>query len=86
MQNITPHQFATVLKKLYWDGWQGDNIHNQSIANILVDWVLASGSWGIMKPQGLLGLAQDGAVGDVTIAAVNEVDPKTFFNQVQAAV
>ncbi|HMG82997.1 MAG TPA: glycosyl hydrolase 108 family protein [Ferruginibacter sp.] len=85
MQNITNDQFAQVLKKLYWDRWQADKINNQSVADILVDWVWASGGWGIMKPQGILNLAQDGAVGDITIAAVNAADPQTFFNQVKAA-
>ena len=28
------------FKKLYWDKWKADSIKNQSVADILVDWVL----------------------------------------------
>lgn len=85
MRELSVYQFSYILKKLFWDGWKADEIKNQSVANILVDWHWASGGWGIMKPQGLLGLKEDGVVGPVTIAKVNAQDPQTFFNQVKAA-
>lgn len=60
-----------VLKPHYWDRWKADQIKNQSIANLLVDWVWASGSWGIKYPQRILGVADDGVVGPKTLAAIN---------------
>ena len=33
-----------VLKPHYWDRWKADLITSQSVANILVDWVWASGA------------------------------------------
>ncbi len=74
---LTMEDFKPVLKK-YWDRWQGDNIQNQSLANILVDWVWGSGSWGIKIPQRMLGLKEDGVVGSKTIAALNGVDAEKF--------
>lgn len=71
-----------VLKPHYWDRWQADNIKNQSVANILVDWVWASGAYGIKIPQQVLGVAVDGMVGAKTIAAVNACDPGVLFARI----
>ena len=60
-----------VLKPFYWDRWKADQILNQSIANLLVDWTWCSGANGIKKPQALLGLTADGVVGQHTLDAVN---------------
>ncbi len=74
-----------VLKPHYWDRWKADSIKNQSIANILVDWVWASGAHGIKIPQQILGVLVDGAVGPKTIAALNARDPKDLFAQLKQA-
>ena len=65
-----------VLKPHYWDRWKADLIASQSIANILVDWVWASGKNGIVIPQKILGVKPDGIVGIKTLAAIND-----FHNQ-----
>ena len=48
LRMITPDDVFHVFKKYYWDRYQADFIHNQSIANICVDWVWAC---GIVGPQ-----------------------------------
>ena len=73
-----------VLKPHYWDRWKADQIKNQSIANILVDWVWASGSHGIKRPQRILGVTADGIVGPKTIAAINAADPSKLFSLIKA--
>lgn len=85
MQNLSLNQFTYILKKLFWDRWDADSIKNQSVASILVDWLWASGIWGIKIPQGILGLKTDGIVGNVTIAAVNAQDHQIFFNKIKDA-
>lgn len=50
--------------------WKADEINNQSIANILVDWVWASGKYGITNVQRILKVP-DGIVGKKTIEAIN---------------
>jgi lysozyme family protein len=82
MKNLTIDQFTIVLKTLYWDKWLADQITNQSVANILVDWVYNSGSIGITKPQILLGVTPDGIVGNETITALNKMDQQNLFTQV----
>ena len=71
-----------VLKLNYWNRWKADQILNQSIAEILVDWVWGSGKWGIVIPQRLLNVKDDGIVGSTTIQAVNSVDQKSFHTSV----
>ena len=69
-----------VLKPHYWNRWLGDLIFDQRLANLVVDWVWASGSWGIKIPQRVLGVKQDGIVGVRTIQALNRgFDPDELF-------
>lgn len=44
---ISDADAINVMKKNYWDKWKADLIKDQSIANILVDWVWGSGKYGI---------------------------------------
>ena len=60
----------------YWNRWKADQISNQSIAEILVDWVWGSGKWGIVIPQRLLKVPDDGIVGTATLFAVNNVNQR----------
>lgn len=84
LKNISDAEWHDVFKSLYWDRWRADEIKNQSVANILVDWVWASGVHGIKRPQKLLGVAADGLVGPKTIAAINAADPKKLFDAIKA--
>ena len=83
LKNISDAEWRDVFKSLYWDRWKADEIKNQSVANILVDWVWASGSHGIKRPQRLLGVKADGIVGKQTIAAVNAMDAATLFKMIK---
>ena len=74
-----------VLKPHYWDRYKADLIINQDVANILVDWVWCSGAHGIKIPQRILGLKDDGIVGNVTISAINNSDPKELHSKIYNA-
>lgn len=76
---------SRVLKPHYWDRWRADEIRSQSLANILVDWVWASGTHGIKIPQQILGVKADGIVGPKTIAALNARAPRELFAQIKQA-
>ncbi len=80
---LSYEDFLKVFKKNFWDKWQGDKIKNQSVANIVVDWLWGSGKWGIIYPQRILGVKDDGKVGPKTIEAINKVNPKEFFEKVK---
>lgn len=88
---LSTKDFAVILRK-YWDKWRADEIRNQSIANILVDWYWGSGKWGIVIPQrDILKFDPkdcDGIVGPQTLKALNaliEKDAIGLFNKIYAA-
>jgi len=78
---LDEHDFSAVLK-VYWNRWQANRLINQSVANILVDWVFTSGAWGIKIPQRILGLKEDGVVGPKTLEALNSQNQKELFNKI----
>lgn len=71
LKNMTEEQWNYIFKVHFWDRWQADKIECQSIANIVVDWLWASGIYGIKYPQAVLGVTADGKVGPKTLAALN---------------
>jgi lysozyme family protein len=82
---LTPADACFILRKYYWNRWQADSILCQAIANILVDWVWASGKWGIIIPQRILKVQADGIVGPATLNAVNTIDKDKFLEQIYEA-
>lgn len=81
LKRITDEQWRYIFKHGYWNKWKADSIDNQSIANLLVDWVFMSGVWGIKYPQRILGVADDGIVGNKTLSAINNhPDQEQLFN------
>src|SRR5690606_19150221 len=84
LKKLTKDQFTLVFSK-FWNRWKADQIMDQQVANILVDWVFNSGTYGIRIPQRILGIKQDGIVGPITLAAVNAQNPKDFHAKIWAA-
>jgi lysozyme family protein len=83
LKRMTRVQWGIIFKKFYWDKWEADNIKDQNVANILVDWLWCSGSYGIKIPQRVLGVDVDGIVGQKTIAAVNARDGRELFDTIK---
>lgn len=84
LKMMTQDTWTEIMKSMYWDRWKADKIVNQSVANILVDWVWASGINGIKRPQQLLGVKADGLVGPQTLASVNAKDAEALFYAIKA--
>lgn len=86
LRGISDEEWWDILRTLYWDRWQADHIVNQSIAELLVDWVWASGWPGVRIPQRLLGVRVDGRVGPETLRAVNTYTPqRELFDRIMRA-
>ena len=86
LRAISYAQWLDVVRSLYWDRWSADRIANQSIAELLVDWLWHSGMPGITGPQRTLGLTPDGLVGERTLAAINtHPDPAALHAALKAA-
>lgn len=82
LKTITDVEWQYIYKTMFWDRWKADDINNQSIAELLVDWCWTSGVYGIKLPQRVLGVKDDGVVGGKTIAAINNYpDQKELFNK-----
>lgn len=77
-------EWLEILKTMFWDKWKADDIADQSLANILVDWAWASGITGIKRPQRMIGVVADGIVGPKTITAVNSLNAQMLFAELHA--
>ena len=85
LMDLSYNDWKSILKMLYWDRWDADEIRSQSIAEIVCDFVWASGVHGIKVPQDLVGVIPDGIVGPKTLAAVNSRNPRELFDQIKIA-
>lgn len=86
LKKISDEDWTDIMKGSYWDRWKADTIRNQSVANILVDWLWMSGVHAIKRPQTVLGVAADGIVGPNTINAINNYpSQEELFNRIKKA-
>lgn len=73
---LTPAKVAPIYKLKFWDHVSGDELP-EGIDLAVFDFGVHSGpERGIIELQRVLGLADDGKLGPVTLKAVNKVDPK----------
>lgn len=85
LYEISYNEWRDILKAMYWDRWKADEIDSQGIANILVDWVWASGAASVKKAQNIIGVKADGIVGPKTIGAINRQDADILFDRIHNA-
>ena len=85
LKNMTDDQWCQIMKKGYWDWCGADDIKNQAVAEIFVDWCVNSGLGMIKKVQGIVGTKADGVVGPKTIAAINARDARQLHYAIKAA-
>lgn len=71
LKNMPYKMWRDIVYTMYWNKWKADTINDQSVANMVVDWVWHSGAATIKKVQALLGVTADGIVGPKTVAALN---------------
>lgn len=83
LSKLSYSEWLEILKTMFWDRWQADHIADQRVAEMLVDWVWTSGSYGITIPQKLLGVKADGIVGRKTLYAVNSRNPAELFESLR---
>lgn len=83
LKRLSTAQWLYIFKAGFWNRWKADEIKSQSVANILVDWLWASGIYGISRVQRYLGLTVDGIVGEKTISKINSENPESLFNEIK---
>ena len=86
LKSLSMEQFTDILKTMYWDVCRADEIVNQSVANAVVDWGWNSGTATAVKEvQRILGVKDDGVIGNITLAAINSWSPLPLFGQIKQA-
>lgn len=85
LKKITDEQWLHIFKVGYWDKFKADDITDQSVANMCVDWLYNSGIAAIKRVQKIVGVVDDGIVGPKTIAAINAKEAQPLFYQIRAA-
>lgn len=78
-------EWLEILKSLFWNRCKGDQIRNQSVANMFVDWCWLNGPQAIRDAQTAFSLAADGIVGPKTLSALNSTPAKTVFDRLKYA-
>lgn len=83
LRNITREELEHIYRKGFWDYIKGDSIKNQSLAELIFDFIVNSGVGKIRSVQLELNLKADGIVGNVTLAKLNNY-PKECFEKIWA--
>lgn len=85
LKNITDEQWLHIFKVGYWDIFKADNIEDQSIANLCVDWLYNSGIVAIKRVQKIVGVKDDGMIGPVSLKAINTKSSRALFYHIRSA-
>lgn len=85
LKNMSDTQWLYIFKQGFYDKIKCSEVKNENIQLIWCDWFWGSGSWGIKKVQTIVGVEDDGIVGEKTIEAINKYNPKDLFNKIKAS-
>lgn len=85
LKNISYGEWQHIMKSGYWDKCKADEIENQAVAEITVDWCVNSGLVGLRRVQELVGAKPDGIAGPITLSLINSSDPRLLFDRIKAA-
>lgn len=84
LKNISENEVGEIYKDGYWDKCLGDNIENESVAEIIVDWAVNSGvKTAVKNVQKLVNTTPDGAMGKITLKAINDAPQEDLFNEIK---
>lgn len=82
---MTDEQWRAIAKGRIWDACGADDIKNQSVAELFVDWCFHAGLGMISKVQGIVGTRVDGKVGPLTIGAINSWNQRRLHFAIKRA-
>lgn len=85
LRNMTRPQWRQIMKTGYWDVCKADQIEDQKLAELIVDWCVNSGTARIRNVQSILEVRPDGCVGPVTLGAINGGDTAELYRRIMAA-
>lgn len=82
LKSMTSYQWETIMRT-YWNRCRGDQIENQSIAELFVDWHINAGVNAIKQTQKMFCITADGLVGPVTLRYLNSPNREVIFNRLK---
>lgn len=85
LRNMTRPMWRHIMKSGYWDVCKADQIEDQALAEIIVDWCVNSGTLRIRNLQTILGVKPDGCVGPITLDAINSSDKTDLYARIMTA-
>lgn len=75
IENLTQEEARAIYRRDFWLPIRGEDIRSQDVASNLLDFAVNAGVGRASKAiQRLVGVAQDGKIGPVTLAAINGQD------------
>lgn len=80
LKNISDKTWNAVLRWGYWGRIKADQINDEWVAYIFVDWIWMSGPRYISFLQRRLGLTADGIIGKKSLAKINSMKGEDLFN------
>lgn len=81
LRQIKDEQVEHIYKDGYWDKCKANYINSQRIANLLVDMAVNSGvKRAVRLMQEIVGVTQDGIVGNITLNAINNSREDLLYN------
>lgn len=84
LKNISREEWTAIMRT-YWDACKADEIANQSIANIIVDFHVNAGVKALTCVQRTLGCTPDGIFGKKTLSAINAEPQECVFCKIKKA-
>lgn len=85
LRQLGYEEWLAILRHFFWNPCRADEISNDSIAQMLVDWRWVNGTQAIRDAQNVLSMRQDGIVGPKTLAALNGADSRSIFLRLKGA-
>ena len=85
LKRMTTAQWTHIMKGGFWDKLGADGIKNQSVAEIMVDWLVNSGTGRIRDIQAIVGTKVDGISGPKTVNAINGYNQQVLHYKIKAA-
>ena len=82
LQSMSYGTWCHIIKTGYWDKCKADKIENQSLAELIADWCVNSGTTAIRRVQEIAGCKPDGIVGPITLSLINSSDPMSLHERI----
>lgn len=79
MKTLSASTAADIFRRFFWQPLRAEEFPTQELANIVFDGYVNHGRWGIRLLQRVLGVAEDGIVGPVTLAALHDGEPGQIY-------